>query len=352
MSLSLISQSASLAQGLSEPVLAGVRVAGEEVLVAIPVLNEAAHIEMCIRSLMEGDERVARVLFAVIDGGSSDATRTTVARLMTEFPNLRLLSNTRRVQSAAVNLAARDLGAGRRVLVRCDAHAHYPANYVLKAADALVSRGVASIATPMDAVGDSCFQSANAFIVDTPLGSGGAAHRGGKVSQFVDHGHHAAFDLKVFLLLGGYDETFSHNEDGEFDRRLAKAGGRIFLDANIRVAYTPRATVGALAKQYFNYGKGRARNLAKHGDVPKLRQMIPLATLAGCLLGLVAAPVRPIGLILPGGYIAVLLIASVWTAMTMRSACGLLAGLASATMHMSWAAGFLWQVIADANTGK
>jgi succinoglycan biosynthesis protein ExoA len=36
----------------------------------------------------------------------------------------------------------------------------------------------------------------------------------------------------------------------------------------------------------------------------------------------------------------------------MKSPCGLLAGLASATMHMSWAAGFFWQVIADANTGR
>ncbi len=351
MNLSLIRKTASPPGDFPEAV-GGVRIVGEDVLVAIPVLNEAAHIELCIRSLMDGDDRIARTLFAVVDGGSSDATCTIVTRLMGEYPNLRLLNNTRKLQSAAVNLAARDLGAGRRVLVRCDAHATYPSNYILNVSDSLVSHGVASIATPMDAVADNCFQRANAFIVDTPLGSGGSAHRGGKVSQFVDHGHHAAFDLKVFLHLGGYDETFSHNEDGEFDRRLAKAGGRIFLDAQIRIAYSPRATIGALARQYFNYGKGRARNLAKHGDAPKLRQLIPQATLAACLLGLLVAPVAPIGLILPGGYLAALLVASVWAAVKMQSACGLLAGLASATMHMSWAAGFVWQIIADANTGK
>ncbi|MEP7209430.1 MAG: glycosyltransferase family 2 protein [Alphaproteobacteria bacterium] len=352
MSLSLINKSTTLPDVAAETPVAFVRVDGADVLVAIPVLNEAAHVETCIRSLMDADERVGRAVVAVVDGGSTDTTRAIVTRLMGEFPNLRLLNNPRKLQSAAVNLAARELGEGRRVLVRCDAHAIYPANYVLAAADSLVSHGVASVATPMDAAGDSCFQRANAFIVDTPLGSGGSAHRGGKVSQYVDHGHHAAFDLKVFLHLGGYDESFSHNEDGEYDRRLAKAGGRIFLDANIRIAYSPRATVPALARQYFNYGKGRARNLAKHGDTPKPRQMIPQATLVACLLGLLIAPVLPIALIVPGGYIAALLLASVWAAVKMKSPCGLLAGLASATMHMSWAAGFFRQVIADANAGK
>jgi succinoglycan biosynthesis protein ExoA len=352
MTLSLINKAESAAASGARASDAATRVDGADVLVAIPVLNEAAHIETCVRSLMAGDERIGRALVAVVDGGSKDATRAIVTRLMGEFPNLRLLDNPRRLQAAAVNLAARELGAGRRVLVRCDAHALYPPNYVMDVADSLVGHGVASLATPMDAVGKSCFQRANAFIVDTPLGSGGSAHRGGKVSQYVDHGHHAGFDLKVFLHLGGYDESFSHNEDGEYDRRLAKSGGRIFLDALIRIAYSPRATVPALARQYFNYGKGRARNLAKHGDMPKLRQMIPQATLVACVLGLLVAPVLPIALIVPGGYVATLLLASIWAAVKMKSPCGLLAGLASATMHMSWAAGFFRQVVKDANAGR
>lgn len=352
MGLSLINPKPEPASRAADIMGGSSRVSGADVLVAIPVLNEAAHIETCIRSLMAGDERIAATVFAVVDGGSTDATRAIVTQMMTEFTNLKLLDNVRGIQSAAVNLAARSLGSGRRVLVRCDAHASYPPGYVMKVADSLVGRGVASVATPMDAVGETCFQRANAFIVDTPLGSGGSAHRGGAVSQFVDHGHHAGFDLKVFLHLGGYDETFSHNEDGEYDRRLAKAGGRIFLDADIRIAYSPRATVAGLARQYFNYGKGRARNLTKHGDMPRLRQMIPPATLALCLLALALAPLTPWALLVPGAYLAALFAASVWAGVRMKSVCGLLAGLASATMHMSWAAGYFRQIFADANAGR
>lgn len=319
-------------------------VAGADVLVAIPVLNEEVHIEACVRSLMKGDQRLASVEFAIVDGGSTDRTRSIVADLIDEFPNLRLLYNPKGLQSAAVNLAARDLGMGRRILVRCDAHSIYPQGFVMAVADSLNRRGVASVVVPMDAVGRTCFQRAAAWIVDTPLGSGGSAHRGGRKSMFVDHGHHAGFDLKTFLHVGGYDETFSHNEDAEFDKRLRDAGGRIFLDADIRLRYLPRRTASALARQYFNYGKGRARTILTHGEPPRLRQMIPVATLAACVLGIAVSPLTLWGLALPGGYLAILALASIGIALKRRSFCGLMAGPASAIMHMSWAVGFLRQL--------
>lgn len=319
-------------------------VSGHAVIAVIPALNEAAHIETCIRSLMTGDSRLADIEMIVADGGSKDRTREIVEGLRGEFANLRLIDNPQRLQSAAVNLAARGAQQGRSILVRCDAHSIYPGNFVMQVADALARQGVASLVVPMDAVGTTCFQKANAWIVDTPLGSGGSAHRGGRKSGEVDHGHHAGFDLKTFNSLG-YDESFSHNEDAEYDTRLRKSGGRIFLDAGIRLSYLPRATVGGLARQYFNYGKGRARTLMKHGEKPKLRQLIPPATLVACVFGFLVAPFSLWGLILPGGYAAALVAASLMVAVKHRSACGLLAGVASATMHMSWSAGLFRQLL-------
>jgi len=318
---------------------------GRDVVVVVPTLNEAAHVETCIRSLLTGDDRLHAIELLIADGGSRDGTQSIVLRLCGEFPNLRLLDNPERLQAAAVNLAARQAGIGRTILVRCDAHAVYPDNYVMRVADSLARRGVASVVVPMDAVGTSCFQKANAWIVDTPLGSGGSAHRGGRVSGFVDHGHHAAFDLKTFLHLGGYDQSFSHNEDAEYDTRLRKAGGRIFMDADIRLSYLPRASMSALARQYFNYGKGRARTLLKHRERPRLRQLIPPITLVACVIGLALAPLFPWALILPGGYLAALVAASVAVAVKKRSLCGLLAGAASAIMHMSWSAGLIRQLV-------
>lgn len=316
------------------------------VLAVIPALNEARHIETCIRSLMTGSPDLRRVPLLVADGGSSDDTVAIVERLIGEFPNLGIIPNPKRLQAAALNLAADTHAvAGQHILVRCDAHSIYPPDFILNVARSLVTTGAASLVVPMDAVGQTCFEKANAWIVDTPLGSGGAAHRGGKTSGWVDHGHHAGFDLGWYRRIGGYDETFSHNEDAEYDTRLTRAGGRIYLDAGIRIKYIPRGDTRRLWAQYYGYGRGRARNALKHGFRLKLRQTAPLLALTGSVGGLAASLVYWPALSLPAGYMAILLVASLATAWRHRSACGLLAGFAAGTMHMAWAAGFLSQTI-------
>jgi len=316
-------------------------VAPQAILAVIPALNEARHIETCIRSLMAGSPMLREVAMVVADGGSCDDTVAIVERLKTEFPNVSVLHNPKRLQSAALNLAAAGAPAGARILVRCDAHSIYPENFVLDVAQSLSDTGAASLVISMDAAGESCFERANAWIVDTPLGSGGAAHRGGKASGWVDHGHHAGFDLGWYRRIGGYDESFSHNEDAEYDVRLGKAGGGVYLDAAIRIRYIPRADVRRLWKQYEGYGRGRARNARKHATRLKIRQTAPILALLGCVFGTLASPVYGPAIILPLGYLTVLVLASLLVTLRHKSVCGLLAGVAAGTMHMSWAFGYL-----------
>lgn len=323
---------------------AEVRAAPGAIVVAIPTLNEVDHIEACLTSLLTGDPRLDEIEFVIADGGSTDGTREVLDSLSRRFRNVRWIDNPGRLQSAAVNAVAA-AAPTKSILVRCDAHSIYPPGYVTRVADALLRKDVSSLVVPMDAVGKGCFQKANAWVVDTPLGSGGSAHRGGTESKFVDHGHHAGFDLALFREIGGYDESFSHNEDAEYDMRVVKAGGRIFLDADIRLKYLPRATAGSLARQYFNYGKGRARTIAKHKVRPRPRQLFPVINLGGLAGSVSIAPVFPLALAYPAVYVLALAAASVGLALKHRSVCGLMAGPAAAIMHVSWAAGFLRQYI-------
>jgi succinoglycan biosynthesis protein ExoA len=310
------------------------------VLVVIPTLNEAAHIEACVRALAEeGDAYSAE--FVIMDGGSRDGTCEAVRRLGAQDRRVRLAHNPRRIQAAAVN-AAIAAAADADVLVRCDAHARYPEGYISRLLAAMTRTGADSVVVPMDAVGVGCFQRAAAWAVDTPLGSGGSPHRAGTRSGFVDHGHHAAFNAARFRELGGYDETFSHNEDAEYDRRLTEAGGRIWLDAEIRIGYFPRETPAGLWWQYWNYGRGRARMLAKHRAVPKLRQVIPVLNLCLLIASAAIAPWAPLAAaIWPALYLALLVGVSLYLAAVKRSVCGLGAGLALVIMHSAWALGFL-----------
>lgn len=316
----------------------------KSILAVIPTLNEELHIEECIRSLMNGGEKLLEVPVIVADGGSEDSTCQIVERLSVEFPNIQVLQNPKRLQSAAINLVAEKFGGEETdVIVRCDAHSIYPDRFILDVAESLMNVKADSLVIPMDATGSTCFEKANAWIVDTPLGSGGASHRGGDVSGYVDHGHHAGFKFSTFLELGGYDESFSHNEDAEYDYRLCLNKGTIYMDADIRIKYVPRGSIRSLSRQYYNYGKGRAKNTTKHGQSLRLRQMIPILVLGANIAGLVVGIWCKFFLLAPFGYISLLVAASAWTIFRHRSVCGVWSGLALGAMHMSWALGFLKQ---------
>ena len=198
--------------------------------------------------------------------GAARTVRPIWSRIATGRPDVLLLHNPQRVQSAAVNLAARTFGRGVEILIGGDAHAIYPPGFVRRLIERLDRTGADSVVVPMDSIGESCFQKAVAWVSDTTVGSGGSAHRGGRGSGFVDHGHHAAFRMAIFRRAGGYDQTFTHNEDAEFDCRQRALGAEVYLDSNVRVGYHPRATLGGLWRQYFGYGYGRSRTVdATHG---------------------------------------------------------------------------------------
>lgn len=317
------------------------------VLVVIPTLNEAAHIEGLLHQLNADIARSASWFrIVVVDGGSSDGTPDLVARVAVEAPHVRLLHNPRRTQSTGINLAVREYGGAADVLIRCDAHATYPADFCAGLLRTLRSSGADAVVVPLDSAGRGALQRAIAWTCNTPLGTGGAAHRAGRKSGFVDHGHHAAFRLETFRRCGGYDETFVCNEDAELDCRQRALGARVYLDAGLRVQYYPRSTFSALWRQYFRYGAGRSRTARRHPSSLRLRQLAVPSHFAASLAALLLSPWYPLLLALPAGYAAMLVVHSLWLALRHRSFCGLLGGPAAATLHAAWAAGFFWGLFA------
>ncbi len=314
------------------------------VVVVIPVLNEVNHIEDCVKALMTGSVALANVQLIIVDGGSTDGTLDKVETFMELYPNLSILDNPKKIQAAAVNLGAQQAEEHRDILVRCDAHATYPENFILNVARGLERFQAESVVVPMDAIGHNGFQKANAWVVDTPLGSGGSSHRGGQSSGFVDHGHHAAFNRDFFLSLGGYDETFTHNEDAEYDARLHTAGGKVYLDATLRIGYFPRDTISGLWQQYFSYGEGRAKNLLKNCQQPKVRQLVPVLNVLALSASFVLLGLNQAFVLYPIFYTSVLVLMGLGLLVIKRSFIALYTPVALAVMHQAWGLGFLKSV--------
>ena len=309
----------------------------------IPTLNERAHIAGLLdRLLCDAPADLAEIL--VVDGGSTDGTQAIVEEVARAEPRVRLLHNPDRIQAAGVNRAAAAADRRATVLIRLDAHAGYPAAYLDRLRTTLAETRADSVVVRLRTRGEGCFQKAVAALSNSRLGTGGAAHRTGSVNRWIDHGHHAAFDRARFEALGGYDPEFPANEDAEFDVRLRRAGGRIWFAAEIEVEYHPRRSPTALARQYFRYGSGRARNLLKNGERLRLRQMAPPMMVVVFALALVVAPAAPWTIALPGAYLAAAGLAAGVLAVGARDACLMGAAVALPIMHLAWGAGFLLQI--------
>jgi succinoglycan biosynthesis protein ExoA len=248
-----------------------------------------------------------------------------------------------------VNLAVRAFGAEAELFARVDAHAAYPGDFLTRLVQAQAETGAESVTVSMRATAadGACFQQAAACAQNSVLGAGGSPHRKGGARRWVDHGHHALFRTQAFLAAGGYDEGFTHNEDAELDVRLTASGGRILLAADILIDYAPRRAAPALARQYFNYGHGRARTMLKHRIPLKARQLAPAAVAPALLLAIASGPVAPVAALPAAAWLCGCLMYGLVLGVRRRSACACASGAAAAIMHAAWSCGFLAAVAAN-----
>lgn len=316
-----------------------------KVLAVIPCLNEEHYLAGLVDHLIRDAANTDLPLdIAIVDGGSKDKTLKIAQDLCAKYPSVILLHNKARIQSAAINLAVAQSDA--EFLIRIDAHAGYPDGFCARLISEQKISGADSVVVSMDTVGKDGFQKAVAAAQNSKLGNGGSAHRNAAESgRWVEHGHHALMRVAAFRAVDGYDETFSHNEDAELDLRLHKAGYKIWLTGETGILYYPRSSPWPLFRQYFNFGKGRARTILKHKTRPRLRQLAPTAV----------APAVALALLTPVMWIAALpLLGWAFICLTYGIKMGLqagdktlfAAGPAIMLMHFGWSLGF-WHGVAS-----
>jgi succinoglycan biosynthesis protein ExoA len=311
----------------------------KETLIIIPCLNEEAHIGHLLEWLI-GEYAKKGATIVAVDGGSTDSTIIIIKDIASRNACLKYIHNPKKLQSAAVNLAVNEYGEGKKYLIRIDAHSQYPNDYCAKLVEEVNNVDCDSVTVSMMSIGEDGFQMLAALAQNSKLGNGGSVHRLLSQGQYVDHGHHALIKIEAFKAVGGYDETYSHNEDAELDIRLRKAGYKIWHTAATFIEYFPRDNPARLFRQYMSYGKGRAKSYLKHKYKLKLRQLLPIMVFPAAVLAFVAAFTYNI-LALP---FILWLLASVLLALDLaiklKRIAGFFALLPAVIMHFAWSFGF------------
>jgi len=262
------------------------------VTIAMPAYNEERYIEACIASVQAQDYPRELIEILVADGRSTDKTRDILAQLSAADPRIRMIDNPARLQAAGLGLLVKQ--AAGDIFVRMDVHCEYAPDYVRKCVEALERTGADNVGGAQRAKAKTFFQRALCAALASPLGVGGAKYRSAEAEGFVDTVFLGAFRRRVFETVGLWDPGAITNEDAELNQRILDSGGQIYLSREIVVHYFPRDSFQTLAKQYYKYGRGRARTLLKLGSFPTWRPVAPFAMVVGATALLVMPPLWPI----------------------------------------------------------
>ena len=201
--------------------------------------------------------------------------------------------------------------------------------------------GAVNVGGIMAASGITTFERAVAAAMRSKFGVGGASfHVGG------NEGPAETVYLGVFLRsaideINGFDPHFVRAQDWELNYRLRERGGLVYFNPRLEVTYRPRPNLRALAKQYFEYGRWRREVARNHRGTINARYLAPPATLLGSVIGLVGSLINPIFLALPICYLLFNLLGSILIFSKRPAPAMFLMPIILATMHFSWAWGFL-----------
>jgi glycosyltransferase involved in cell wall biosynthesis len=262
------------------------------VTIAMPAYNEENYIEACIASVKAQDYPADLIEILVADGRSTDRTREILAEMSAVDPRIKMIDNPERLQAAGLGHMVKQ--AQGDVIVRMDVHCEYAPDYVRKCVETMERTGADNVGGAQRAKAKTPFQRALCALLTSPLGVGGAKYRSADAEGFVDTVFLGAFRRKIFETVGLWDPKAITNEDAELNQRILESGGQIYLSRDIVVHYYPRDSYKTLAKQYYKYGRGRARTLLKLGTVPTIRPFIPFIMTAGAATLLLVPPLWPL----------------------------------------------------------
>ena len=189
---------------------------------------------------------------------------------------VRLLDNPKKITPAGLNIGIAH--ATGRIVMRMDAHSHYPPNYVsglVAWQEKTGADNVGGVWTTLPA-SDTWMAQAIAVGLSHPFGVGNAHFRiGVREPRWVDTVPLGCYRREVFDRIGVFDEELIRNQDNEFNLRLIRQGGKILLVPDIASCYYARDSLTKLAQMYYQYGYFKPLVLRKVRAILTVRQIIP-----------------------------------------------------------------------------
>jgi glycosyltransferase involved in cell wall biosynthesis len=222
----------------------------ESVTIVLPCRNEETRIEACLDSLLRftGLEGVHWEIW-VFDGASEDGTARIVQDYAAKEPRVFYFLNELRLQGLAVNQALSENPG--EFLLWLGAHTEYPPDYLARLLETArrVNADIVGGAMDTRAGGEGYGAAVVQALTTHRFGVGDSGFRTGAVEGPTDTVPFALYRREVFDMVGRFDERLERAQDYEFNRRVTAAGGKVWLNPEIKSVYYNQASFGAFIKK-------------------------------------------------------------------------------------------------------
>lgn len=263
--------------------------------VICPIYNEEKYITKCIESILTQDYPKEDMEVLFVDGMSTDRTREIIASYQKQYPFILLLDNKKRIVPPAMNIGIRE--AKGDIIIRLDAHAIYPTNYfseLVMNLETLSADNVGGVCRTLP-VKDTLVCKAIAIALSSSFGMGNSYFRVGTTEiKKVDTVPFGCFHRSLFDKIGFFDEELVRNQDDEFNGRIIKNGGSIYLLPHLVIDYYARDTIQKASKMFYQYGLFKPLVNKKLGSPATIRQFFPMLFVAGSIIGAILSCFSPI----------------------------------------------------------
>ena len=265
-----------------------------KVSVIIPCRNEIKHISSCIEAIFQSAFISATELeVIVVDGKSNDGTLDDLKKMQLRFPSLQIINNEKQVTPVAFNLG---ISASKGDYIQIIGARQIIDKFYLNTGiqTFLNDSSVWCVGGQVQNIFENRNSKCIAAAMDTPFGVGMNNFRILKKSSYTDTVGTPMYPKWVFEKIGLFDETLVRNQDDEFNYRVTKAGGKLFLNVNMQIKYFVRANFKNLFKQYFQYGYWKVFVNRKHKVITTYRQLVPPVWILFLLTGWVSFFISPL----------------------------------------------------------
>ena len=228
-----------------------------KISVVIPCLNEEKHIETCIRSILDNGYPQELLEIIVIDGESSDNTIPILKKMQSEFNQIAILVNSKKITPVSLNMGLKH--ATSPYVLIASAHSSFDPNYIQILKDAIQNtKDAIGVGGPMKTLvkNETATSCAIREILQHRFGVGNSTFRTGSPEKVaVDTVPFGLYKTKSLLAVGGYNERLVRNHDMELSKRLCEKGGKIYLIPETSCNYFARESYAQMTSNNYKNGK-------------------------------------------------------------------------------------------------